>query len=144
MERAILRGVRVLDISQFIAGPSCCRMLADMGADVLRIDSPDSVPSPVDATYNIGKRSIMLNLKHPRGLAVARTLAAQADVLVQSYRPGAMEQLGMGYPALEALNPRLIYVSISGFGINMSMSHRRAFGANAQAEAGLLWVMQQA
>lgn len=144
MDRFVLDGVRVLDISQYIAGPSCCRMLADMGARVVRIDSPGGTPVPVGATYDVGKRSIVLDLKQPRGLQVARALALQADVLVQSYRPGALNEIGLGYESLTKQHQRLIYASISGFGEHGDLAHRRAFGANIQAEAGLIWVMQQA
>ena len=144
MGRYLLEGVRVLDVSQYIAGPSCCRMLADLGADVLQVQPPAGGASPLGTTYNIGKRSIALDLKRPEGVEIARTLATASDVIVESYRPGALEELGLGADVLTDLNPRLIYVSISGFGQNTASSNRRAFGANAQAEAGLLWVMQQA
>lgn len=93
---------------------------------------------------NIGKRSIVVNLKTDDGLAIAKRLAAAADVLVQNYRPGALGALGLGYEALQALNPRLVYVSISGFGSDTSFAKRGAFGATAHAEAGWLWVQQQA
>ena len=142
--RYLLEGISVLDISQYIAGPSCCRMLADLGADVLQVQPPAAGPSPLGTTYNVGKRSIVLNLKRPEGVEIARTLATASDVIVESYRPGALEELGLGADVLTDLNPRLIYVSISGFGQNTASSNRRTFGANAQAEAGLLWVMQQA
>ncbi len=151
MERRALAGVRVLDVTQIIAGPLCSRALADMGADVVRIDRPPArngraAPGPDAAggTLHLGKRSVVLDLKHPDGLAAARELACWADVLVQNLRPGVMEGLGLGYAALAALNPRLIYVSISGFGAGGPASARPAFGATAHAEAGFLWVEQQA
>src|SRR5690606_6051314 len=88
--------------------------------------------------------SLALDLKSERGQQLARDLATRADVLVENFRPGAMDELGLGAEALATLNPRLIYTSISGFGYGNSYSHRRAYGATAHAEAGLLWVLQQA
>lgn len=151
MTRRILEGVRVLDITQIVAGPWCTRMLADLGASVIKIDSPG--PAEVDGkprrsagplAQNLGKRSIVLDLKQPAGLAVAKRLAAAADVLVQNYRPGGLSELGLGYDALQDMNPGLIYATIAGFGQDTSFADRGAYGATAHAEAGLLWVQQQA
>jgi formyl-CoA transferase len=151
MSRRILEGVQVLDITQIVAGPWCTRMLADLGASVIKIDAPgepqvDGKPrrSAGPVAQNLGKRSIVLDLKHPRGLAVAQRLAAGADVLVQNYRPGGLAALGLGYHDLRATNPRLVYTTIAGFGQNTSFADRGAYGATAHAEAGLLWVQQQA
>ncbi len=150
MTRRILTGLRVLDLTQIVAGPYCTRMLADLGADVLKIDPPpageEAVPrrSAGPAAQNAGKRSIVINLKTTAGIEVARALAATADILVQNYRPGALEALGLGYEALRTLNPRLIYATISGFGEDTTFASRGAFGATAHAEAGWLWVQQQA
>ena len=151
MTRRILAGVQVLDITQIVAGPWCTRMLADLGASVVKIDPPG--PATVDGkprrsagplAQNLGKRSIVLDLKHPEGLAVVKRLAAQADVLVQNYRPGGLAALGLGYTALRTENPGLIYTTIAGFGQDTSFADRGAYGATAHAEAGLLWVQQQA
>ena len=151
MTRRILAGVQVLDITQIVAGPWCTRMLADLGASVVKIDPPG--PATVDGkprrsagplAQNLGKRSIVLDLKHPEGLAVVKRLAAQADVFVQNYRPGGLAALGLGYTALRTENPGLIYTTIAGFGQNTSFADRGAYGATAHAEAGLLWVQQQA
>lgn len=148
--RRILGGVRVIDLTQIVAGPYCTRMLADLGADVVKIDPPspakDAQPrrtaGPVG--QNAGKRSLVLDLKNPAGLAIAVKLVASADVLVQNYRPGALEALGLGYNDLKKINPRLIYTTISGFGQGTSFANRGAYGATAHAEAGWLWVQQQA
>ena len=151
MTHRILDGVRVLDITQIVAGPVCTRMLADLGADVVKIDSPSRAPgekqprrSAGPAAQNAGKRSIVIDLRKPAGLAIARKFAETADVVVQNYRPGALAALGLGYEALRELNPRLIYATISGFGEDTSYASRGAYGATAHAEAGWLWVQQQA
>ena len=152
--RRILDGLRVVDFTRVVAGPYATRMLADMGAEVVTIDSPlgadggaaESGPrrSAGSVENNLGKRSIVLDLKSEGGLEVARALAVRADVLVENFSPGVMERMGLGYAALHELNPRLVYASISGFGHGNSSSHRRAFGATAHAEAGWLWAQQQA
>ncbi len=150
MERRILEGVRVLDISQVLAGPLCGRHLADLGADVIRIDRPPRAGSsePVRASgapaVNLGKRSIAIDIGDPAGNAVARELALRADVVIENFRPGALARAGLGYKQLAEENPRLIYASISGFGQSGPESERRAFGYTAQAESGLLWLQQRA
>ncbi|TAJ21669.1 MAG: CoA transferase [Dehalococcoidia bacterium] len=149
MARKILEGVRVVDFTRVVAGPYCTRMLADMGAAVVKVDAPFTAGGkPVRANgsvqNNLGKRSIALDLKHPDGVEVARRLMASADVVVENFAPGVMARLGLGYSEVSSTNPRLIYTSISGFGQSGSFSHRRAFGATAHAEAGWLWVQQQA
>lgn len=147
-ERRILEGVRVLDFTRVVAGPYCTRMLADLGADVARIDAlprGEGVQRAAgSAENNLGKRSIALDLKTDAGVEAARRLARASDVVVENFRPGVMADLGLGYEQLEAENDRLIFASISGFGQGNSHSHRRAFGATAHAEAGWLWVQQQA
>lgn len=147
----ILGGVRVLDITQIVAGPVCTRILADLGAEVIKIDVPRKDAAPTEPRrsagpvgQNAGKRSLVVNLKSPEGVALARELAATADVLVQNYRPGALEKLGLGSEALRRTNERLIYATISGFGQDTSYGPRGAFGATAHAEAGWLWVQQMA
>lgn len=149
MARKILEGVRVVDFTRVVAGPYCTRMLADMGADVVKVDAPfEAGRKPVRANgsvqNNLGKRSIALDLKHPEGAEAARRLIASADVVVENFTPGVMGRLGLGYAEVSASNARLVYASISGFGQRGSFSHRRAYGATAHAEAGWLWVQQQA
>ncbi len=149
MERRILDGVHVLDLTQIVAGPLCTRMLADLGADVIKVERlPQQGRGPVRSAgsvpANLGKRSIALDLKRPEAAAVAHDLAARADVLVENFAPGVLARLGLGYDQLTGANARLIFASISGFGQSGPQSSRRAYGATAHAEAGLLWVQQQA
>lgn len=121
-----LAGVRVIDLTSVVSGPVCAALLADQGADVVKIEPPDGdimrrtgADGQFTAMFvacNRGKRSLALDLKRPEGQGVIRRLAAVSDVLVQNFRPGAMDRLGLGFEALHAINPRLIYASISGVG----------------------------
>jgi len=122
-----LSGLTVLDFTTTIAGPHCTRLLADLGADVIKIEAPEGdmmrsrPPLRNDASsyfgqLNAGKKSVVLDLKHETGVTAARQLAAGADILVENYRPGVMQRLGLDYAVLATLNPRLIYCSISGYG----------------------------
>src|SRR5436853_225117 len=126
-----LAGVRVLDLTRALAGPYCTLMLGDMGADVIKVEMPGSGDetrgwgAPADfiegessyfMSVNRNKRGITLDLKRPAGREVLRRLVERSDVLVENFRPGTMERLGFGYEQAHALNPRLIYCSISGFG----------------------------
>lgn len=127
MDLAVLN-IKVLDLSRVLAGPFCSMILADMGADVIKIETPgrgdDSRCFPpfkngrslYYINLNRGKRSMTLNLKHPEGKRIFKELAKRCDVLIENFRPGTMEKLGLGYKVLKRLNPRLIYASISGFG----------------------------
>lgn len=147
-----LAGIRVLDISQVMAGPFCCMLLADMGADVIKIEPPgtgDSTrhsmgfrlkgsDSPGFLALNRNKRSITLDLKSPEDREVLYALVKTADVLVENARPGVAARLGMDYPTLKALNPRLVYASISGFGQTGPWSQRPGFDLIAQAVSGIL------
>jgi len=126
--RGPLAGLHVLDVSTVVSGPLCTQVLGDLGADVWKVEAPrgDSTRmmgppfrggyTPVFAHFNRNKRSLVVDLKRPEGLDVVRRLAARADVLVENFRPGVMERLGLSYETLAAANPRLVYVSISGFG----------------------------
>jgi crotonobetainyl-CoA:carnitine CoA-transferase CaiB-like acyl-CoA transferase len=147
-----LAGIRVLDVSQVMAGPFCCMLLGDMGADVIKIEPPkvgDSTrhsmgfrlkgeDSPGFLALNRNKRSIALDLKNPTDRDVLYALVKTADVLVENARPGVAERLGMGYDTLNAINPRLIYASISGFGQTGPWSQRPGFDLIAQAMSGAL------
>ena len=112
-----LEGVRVVDFGQYIAGPLTAMLLADQGADVVRIDPPGGprFSTPANATWNRGKRSIVLDLKNPADFEAARRLIDSADVLIENFRPGCMARLGLGAPEMAARNPRLVYCSIPGF-----------------------------
>lgn len=122
-----LEGVRVLDLSAVLSGPLAAAMLADQGADVIKIESPGGDTSrligprkaDVSAMFiaaNRGKRSLVLDLKQPDAQRIVRELAERADVLVENFRPGVMDRLGLGHETLLAANPRLVYLSITGFG----------------------------
>ncbi len=126
-----LAGTRILDLTRVLAGPFATRLLADLGADVIKVEEPGQGDpgrgakgpawaarggSPLFLDFNRNKRSVTLNLKAEEGRAVFRRLAAAADVVVENFRPDVMEALGLGPEALRAENPRLIYCGISGFG----------------------------
>lgn len=145
-----LSGIRVLDFSTLLPGPMCTLLLADAGADVLKIERPgtgdemrtytprlgqDSVNF---ALLNRGKRSIAMNLKDPVALEAIKDLVKQADVLVEQFRPGVMDRLGLGYEALRAINPRLIYCSITGWGQTGPLADVAAHDLNYQAQTGML------
>jgi crotonobetainyl-CoA:carnitine CoA-transferase CaiB-like acyl-CoA transferase len=132
-----LEGFRVLDASQIISGPLATRLLADQGADVIKIEPPsgDLVRhmggppglSPTFATVNRSKRSVVLDLKNEDALATLYRMVARADVFVQNQRPGTADRMGIGVETLRGLNPRLVYVSISGFGHKGPYSHKRVY-----------------
>src|SRR5438270_7561559 len=145
-----LAGVRVLDLSQFEAGPTCTEVLAQHGAQVVKVDNPRggeagrilrTGPKPgADAyyfmIYNANKKSVRVNLKSPRGLAVVKEMAKQADVFIENMAPGTIEKLGLGWDELHALNPRLIYAQVKGFGDGSPYAHNLACDMIAQAARG--------
>lgn len=142
-----LSGLRVVDFTSMMAGPLSTRMLADLGAEIIKIESPQgdhirTQPPQRDghSAYfghlNCGKQSVVLDLKNPQGVELARKLAAAADVVVENSRPGVMERLGLGYEKLSALNSRLIYCSISGFGQTGPNAQRAAYAQVVQAASG--------
>jgi crotonobetainyl-CoA:carnitine CoA-transferase CaiB-like acyl-CoA transferase len=142
---------RVLDLSRVRAGPTCVRMLADFGADVIRIEPPEGV-DPNEAVFaadrmsgdfqnlNRNKRSLTLNLKKPEGLEVFKRLVKHADVVVENWRPDVKERLGLDYDALNEINPRIILASISGFGQDGPYAGRPGFDQIIQGMAGLMSV----
>jgi crotonobetainyl-CoA:carnitine CoA-transferase CaiB-like acyl-CoA transferase len=147
-----LQGIRVLDFTRVLAGPSAALALADLGAEVLKVEPPgtgdetrvfppfrDEV-SHYFLSVNRGKKSIVVDLKTAAGVALVRDLAAQCDILVENYRPGVMDRLGLGYAALSATNPRLIYCAISGFGMTGPLRDRPSFDIVLQALSGALSV----
>ncbi|HOL17532.1 MAG TPA: CoA transferase, partial [Bacillota bacterium] len=123
-----LAGIKVIDVSRVLAGPYATMLLADMGAEVIKIERPGqgddsrnfgpfiNGKSAYFMSVNRGKKSVVLDLKDPEDRERFKDLIRQADVLVENFRPGAMERLGLGYDSLSALNPRLIYAACSGFG----------------------------
>lgn len=147
-----LLGIRVLDLSRVLAGPFLTMLLADMGAEVIKLEIPgrgdDSREFPPfkegESLYyvnlNRGKRSITLNLKHPEGRRVFLDLARRCDVLLENFRPGTMERLGLGYEVLREVNPRLVYASISGFGQTGPYRDRPGYDIIGQAMGGLMSV----
>ena len=112
-----LDGIRVIDFGQYIAGPLAGMLLADQGAHVIKVDPPGGPRwnTPGNATWNRGKRSIVLDLKREADLATARALVQTADVVVENFRPGVMDRLGLGPSAMIKSNPRLVYCSLPGF-----------------------------
>lgn len=112
----VLSGIKVVDFGHFVAGPLSAVMLADQGADVVHVDRPGAGLAEADAFLNRGKRRITLDLKDPADAAIAARLAADADVVIENFRPGVMDRLGLGWPRLAAAAPRLIYCSMPGFG----------------------------
>ncbi len=150
-ERA-LTGLKVLDFSIMMAGPYCARLMADLGADVVKVEPPEGddmrLRQPLRAApdgtrhssyfgqLNAGKRSVALDLKRAEDLALARDLALQADVLLENFRPGVMDRLGLGSAALLAANPKLVYASISGYGQQGPAAGRAAYAMIVQAASG--------
>ena len=149
-----LAGTRVLDLTNVLAGPFCCHQLAHLGADVVKVEVPGSGDLArqlgADAALNRqrmgvsflaqnpGKRSITLNLKHARGKEVFRKLVEASDVVVENFRPGVMERLGLGFEALRVANPRLIYCAISGFGQDGPLRDLPAYDQIIQGMSGVM------
>jgi crotonobetainyl-CoA:carnitine CoA-transferase CaiB-like acyl-CoA transferase len=143
-----LKGIRVLDMGTFITGPCAAMLLADLGAEVIKVEQPGTgdpfrafdgdLYSPHFQTYNRNKKSIELNTKEPADLAKFDALVATADVFIQNFRPGVAERLKVDAARLQALNPRLVYADISGFGQEGPHRDRPAFDTVAQASAGFL------
>lgn len=150
---APLAGLTVLDFSRVIAGPFLTQMLADLGADVIKVEAPGvgddmrgyrplgwTKDSPGFVGLNRNKRSIEIDITAPAGRDLCRRLAEKADFLVQNFRPGVMERYGLGYAEMAALNPRLIYVAISGYGQDGPYREVAGYDPIAQAETGLMYL----
>lgn len=154
--KGALRGVVVLDLSRVLAGPYAAQFFADLGATVIKVENPadpdvsrgfppylkdgEEEFSAYYAQYNRGKKGLTLNLAEDQGKQVLKDLVARADVLVENFRPGTMNKLGVGYEVLKEINPKLVYTAISGYGHTGYRSRRPAFDSTAQA-AGGLWSM---
>jgi formyl-CoA transferase len=148
-----LTGIRVVDLTNNQAGPSCGQMLAWLGADVVKVEEPGkgdparhSLKDRADAdslfflSFNGNKRSLTLNLKHPRGKEVFRTLLQSADVLLENFGPGVIERLGFGFAELQRINPRLVFASIKGFGSHGPYAEYKSYEPIAQAMGGAMSV----
>jgi crotonobetainyl-CoA:carnitine CoA-transferase CaiB-like acyl-CoA transferase len=150
----MLAGIRVLDLSRVIAGPYCTMLLADLGADVIKVERSQGGDdlrewrartgrggmSAVFAAVNRNKRGVALDLQHADGVRLARDLAARSDVLVENFVPGVADRLGLGYEAVRALNPGIVYVSVSGFGQTGPYAQRPGYNTIAQGMGGLMGV----
>ena len=154
---APLANVRVLELGQIAAGPFTASLLADLGADVVKIERPDGGDGmrqwpPLNktedggafsenfASVNRNKRSVALDLKSPDDIALLKSFVAKADILIENYRPGVLPRLGLGYDDLNAVNPKLIYCSISGYGQTGPYASKGAFDVTVQAIAGIMSV----
>lgn len=142
-----LDGVRVLDLTRVLSGPHCTRMLCDFGADVIKVEPPDGDMTRFAnprvnslSTYfvqqNAGKRNVSVDMSTPEGVELLLALAERCDVLVENFRPGVTDRMGIGYEAVSARNPRIVYASISGYGQTGPWVHRRAYAPVVGAESG--------
>jgi len=144
----MLEGLRVLDLSRVIAGPYCTTLMADLGADVVKVERPgrgDDLRAwrgdGMSATYaaiNRNKRCVALDLQHPEGARLALELARRADVVVENFLPGVADRLGVGYAAVAAANPAVVYVSVTGFGQTGPHARRAGYNTIAQGMSGLM------
>ena len=144
-----LGGIRIVDLTRILSGPFCTMLLADLGADVIKIETPDGDPvrgqgeivegmSWYFASFNRNKRSVVLDLRNPADLDKLNHLIGRADVVVDNFRPGVMEAMGLGWEALQRLSPGIIHTSISGFGEDGPYARRPAFDFIAQAMSGFM------
>ncbi len=148
----LLEGIRVLDLTRVLAGPAASLALADLGAEIIKVEPPGAGDetrtfppfregeSHYYLSVNRGKKSIVVDLKSDAGVALVRDLASRCDILIENYRPGVMDRLGLGYETLSADNPRLIYCAISGFGMSGPLRDRPSFDIVLQALSGALSV----
>ena len=147
---ACLTGVKILDLTQFEAGPSCTEALGWLGADVVKVENPGGgdpgralggpggKDDPYFLLFNANKRSVTINLKDPKGLQLVKDMAAQADVFVENFAPGAIERLGLGADVIRAINPKIIYCQVKGFGEGSPYEKNLAFDMIAQACGGTM------
>ena len=147
-----LAGLKVLDLSRVLAGPFVTQLLGDLGAEILKIETPghgdDTRTFPPfvggESHYFIAmnrqKKSLVIDLQAPRGAQLLRDLVAKSDVLVENFRPGVMQRLGLDYETLAQINPRLIYCAVSGFGLSGPLRDKPSFDIVTQAMSGMLSV----
>src|SRR4051794_38228989 len=144
-----LDGIRVVDLSRVLSGPSCGKALVDLGADVVKIEPPEGdltrTAHPRSggiavyfAQQNCGKRCVSIDLQSAAGREVALRLAVASDVVLENFRPGVMDRLGLGYNAVRGRNPAVVYCSITGYGQDGAMAQRRAYAPVMHAELGLM------
>lgn len=146
-KEGVLGGIRVIDFGQYIPGPFCSMILGDYGADVIHVDPPGGPvwDDPCNAAFMRGKRNISLNLKNEADLKIAKQLIATADVVVENFRPGVMDRLGLGHEEMLRINPMLVYVSIPGFSSrDKKRAHLRGWEGVVAAEGGLYQVSRYA
>jgi crotonobetainyl-CoA:carnitine CoA-transferase CaiB-like acyl-CoA transferase len=143
-----LEGIRVVEFANYVSGPYAGMLLGDLGAEVIKVESPDGGDpfrgwgrveySPTFGSVNRNKKSVVLDLKSAQGVAAARALVRTADVLIENFRIGTMERLGLGYDAAARDNPRLVWCSITGFGTSGPYALRPGYDTVGQALSGLL------
>ena len=151
LSKGALAGIRVLDLSRILAGPYCTMLLGDLGAEVIKVEQPGTgdgsrqwgppwvgEESAYFLSINRNKKSLTLNLKHPEGLSIVKQLVARADILVENFLPGTMQELGLGYEQIAEQHPGLIYCSISGYGQNGPYRDRPGFDFMIQAQGGIM------
>ena len=151
-----LEGIRVLDMTWALAGPFCTMLLCDLGAEVIKVENPEggdpsrrNFPfiegiSSYFLSVNRGKKSITVNLQHPQGKEVILGLAKKSDVMVENFRPGVLDRLGLGYAAVKEVNPKIIYAACSGFGQKGPYAHRPAYDVIVQGMGGTLSITGEA
>ena len=138
-----LDGIKVLDLGRYQAGPRCAMVLSDLGAEVIKVEAPGGDESRglgrvYWSAYNRGKKSITLNLRSGQGIALLKALVPKVDMLLQNFRPGVMDKMGLGYETLKRLNPGLILINVSGFGQSGPYRDRPAYDPIGQAMSGLM------
>jgi alpha-methylacyl-CoA racemase len=144
----MLDGIKIVDFTNYIPGPFATLRLAELGAEVVKIEAPEGDPARntgngyVFNAHNRNKKSIVINLKQPEGKVLALDLLARADVLVESFRPGVMDKLGLGYEEVKKINPRIVYCSVTGYGNNGEMSKLGSHDLNYMSLSGALAQMK--
>ena len=145
----VLTGLRALDLTRALAGPTCTRMLAEMGAEVIKVESAPAGDlirnisklrnerSLYHIQQNLGKKSVCVNLRDPRGMALVASLVAKVDVVVENFKPGTMDEMGLSYERLKEIKPDIILCSISALGQSGPLSHLPGYDFIAQAYAGV-------